>query len=165
MHRNAITEMKSRLERLESLVSLSRSKLADHDHGAPFLTVYGDKEPSFYLTDRMGFSNFIGKSFYFLLFSKKPAGLLTSAVLSRICVWFFTSIPPRLTEGFRSHWIDGIVHFISNRARIYMLGWSEEMMSACQQLAPDHVTSIPSKESAILTINCQTPGLSYTYDQ
>ncbi|KAJ5443847.1 uncharacterized protein N7458_007719 [Penicillium daleae] len=34
-----------------------------------------------------------------------------------------------------------------------MLGWSEEMTSACQQLAPDHVTSIPSKESAILTIN------------
>lgn len=101
--------MNSRLERLESLVSLSRSKLADHDHGAPFLTVAGDKEPLFYLTDRMGFSSFIGKSFYFLLFPKKPAGLLTSAVLSRICVWFFTSIPPRFTEGFRSHWIDGII--------------------------------------------------------
>lgn len=109
MHRHAITEVKNRLERLESLVSPSKSKIADHDNGAPFLPVAGDNEPSFYLTDRMGFSSFIGKSYSFLLFSRKHAGLLTSAVLRRIRVWLFTSISSRFTKGYRSHWINGTV--------------------------------------------------------
>ncbi|KAJ5681975.1 uncharacterized protein N7477_001915 [Penicillium maclennaniae] len=59
MRRNAITEMKNRLERLESLLSPSKSKFADHENDTPVLPVAGDNEPSFYLTDRMGFSSFI----------------------------------------------------------------------------------------------------------
>lgn len=56
-------------------MSLSRSKLADHDHGAPFLPVSGDNEPSFYLTDRMGFSSFIGESCFFPIIFNKACGI------------------------------------------------------------------------------------------
>jgi hypothetical protein len=72
--------MKNRLGRLESLVSPSRRKLADHDQGTPFLPVSGDDELSFYLTDPMGFSSFISESCLFLLFSKKPTGLLMTSL-------------------------------------------------------------------------------------
>lgn len=59
--RHAITDMKSRLERLESLLSSSRNVTsAENEATAALLPVASDDELSFYLTDRMGFSSFIG---------------------------------------------------------------------------------------------------------
>ncbi|RHZ52745.1 hypothetical protein CDV55_102117 [Aspergillus turcosus] len=129
-HRDTIDEMKNRLERMESLLLARRRSAADGNRSSSSLRDVNEDDVSFSLMDRIGFSSFIGSASGFAVLS--PRGL---------------------------QWVSSITHstelldFISNRARTYMLGWSEEMMSTWQHLRPDDRTPLPPKGSAILAVN------------
>ncbi|KAF7169115.1 hypothetical protein CNMCM5623_001923 [Aspergillus felis] len=129
-HRDTIDEMKNRLERMESLLLARRRSSVDNNSASSSLGEGKEDDASYCLMDRIGFSSFIGSASGLALLS--PRGL---------------------------QWVSSITHstdlldFFLTRARTYMLGWSEEMMSTWQHLRPDDQTPLPPKGSAILAVN------------
>ncbi|KAJ5293676.1 hypothetical protein N7508_008497 [Penicillium antarcticum] len=122
--------MKTRLERVESLLSESAVNAPNdrlENHSSP---AKREKGLSLLIADRSGSSTFIGPASGFSLFS--PSGLQ----------WISSQIGS--TE---------LADFILNRSRIYMLSWSEEMISMWRHLTPELQAPLPPKASADIAID------------